>query len=231
VKRRIQAMIAVFGACVGLAVPSGSASATPICHARSVAPSQVTVDRQQVAAIPVGISTDCVNFGIVVAFNFDGAGDNAVAFSDQVRSGTTTAGGYPVGYNVTAYPGTYTSKLSERSVNGVPAEISFTPSTTTLKYAAENFIASSRAGTVVSINGLLKVYGLTGVFHGYTTFGFVRANNARAYLQRYLNGAWRNVLAFTADAYGRLAVRFVQPHVYTPDLYVVWHATSASAFR
>jgi hypothetical protein len=96
-----------------------------------------------------------------------------------------------------------------------------------LKYAAYDYIASSRAGQVVSINGLLKQY---------SYFGLERVWSGKVFIQRYLDGAWQTMLARTADPAAQLAVSFVQPKVFqyrlvTPERDDVWDAHSASTVR
>lgn len=64
------------------------------------------------------------------------------------------------------------------------------------------YIAGSRAGHAVYINGLVKHWAGAGQL--------VRSPHRLAYLQRYLNRGWQNVLARTTDSNGQLAVGFIQ---------------------
>jgi uncharacterized protein YkwD len=90
-------------------------------------------------------------------------------------------------------------------------------------------VASSRGGQAVYINGLLKL-------SGPTTGLMVRPSGRAVYLQRYLNGGWQNMLLRTTDAYGRLAVGFIQTRVFQYRIVVpatsnASRAASASTFR
>jgi uncharacterized protein YkwD len=95
--------------------------------------------------------------------------------------------------------------------------------------ATSAYIASSRAGQAVYINGLIKL-------SGPTTGLMVRPSGRAVYLQRYLNGGWQTMLLRTTDAYGRLAVGFIQTRVFQYRLVVpattnTTPAASASTFR
>jgi hypothetical protein len=104
-----------------------------------------------------------------------------------------------------AYPKTAVTSLYAAQINGNQAQVAFSPSTITLKLAAYAYIASSRAGKIVSINGLFKKYEI---------FGLQRMSSEKLYLQRYLNGAWQTMLIRPPNPYGQLAVRFVQPRAF-----------------
>ncbi|HJQ01188.1 MAG TPA: fibronectin type III domain-containing protein [Jatrophihabitans sp.] len=82
------------------------------------------------------------------------------------------------------------------------------------------YIASSRQGSAVYINGLVKQQvGST----------ITRSANRTVYLQRFLGGHWTNVLSRTTDANGQMAVGFIQNTVYTYRLYVLASATATAA--
>jgi hypothetical protein len=80
------------------------------------------------------------------------------------------------------------------------------------------YIASSRVKSAVYINGLVKQY---------TPAGIVRSAGRTAYLQRYLNGTWQNVLSRKTDTKGQMAVGFIQTKPYVYRLYVSASTTAA----
>jgi hypothetical protein len=89
------------------------------------------------------------------------------------------------------------------------------------------YIASSRTGSAVYINGLIK-QAIGG--------GWTRSANRTVYLQRYLDGHWQTLLARTTDARGQITVGFVQSRTLPYRLYVAASttahaATSASSAR
>ena len=82
------------------------------------------------------------------------------------------------------------------------------------------YVASSRTGSAVYFNGLVK-QSIGG--------GWTRSAGRIVYLQRYLDGRWQTVLARTTDAQGLIAVGFVQPRVLPYRLYVAASATAHAA--
>jgi hypothetical protein len=89
------------------------------------------------------------------------------------------------------------------------------------------YLASSRTGSAVYINGLVK-QATGGVW--------TRSANRTVYLQRYLDGHWQTLLARTTNAQGQIAVGFVQSRTLPYRLYVAASttahaATSASSTR
>jgi hypothetical protein len=101
--------------------------------------------------------------------------------------------------------------------------------TYTVKYTTWAYVASSRAGSAVYINALIKNYS-----NSYA--GFVRGSGRSVYLQRYLNGAWQTMLVRTANSTGQFTVGFIQPKVYQYRLMVTetssaWGGRSGSTFR
>jgi hypothetical protein len=69
-----------------------------------------------------------------------------------------------------------------------------------------SYIASSRAGQAVYLNGLFKSYSASPA-------SAVRAGGLVVYLQRMLNGSWQTVLRRDLNANGMVTVGFVQPGV------------------
>ena len=82
------------------------------------------------------------------------------------------------------------------------------------------YIASSRQGVAVYINGLIKQQvGST----------ISRSAGRTIYLQRFINGSWQNVLSRTSDSTGQMAVGFVQTHSYSYRLYVAGSSYGTAA--
>ena len=73
-------------------------------------------------------------------------------------------------------------------------------------YLTIPYIAGSRAGRAVYVNGLIKRWNGAGQL--------ARCAHCLVYLQRYLNGGWQYVVARTTDSAGQLAVGFIQTTVY-----------------
>ena len=101
--------------------------------------------------------------------------------------------------------------------------------TYTVKYTTWAYVASSRAGSAVYINALIKNYS-----NSYA--GLVRGAGRSVYLQRYLNGAWQTMLVRTANSTGQFTVGFIQPKVFQYRLIVTetstaWSGRSGSTFR
>lgn len=86
-------------------------------------------------------------------------------------------------------------------------------------YTTWAYVASSRSGTAVYINGLVK---------NDSKNGLVRGAGRSVYLQRYLNGAWQTMLARTANATGQITVGFIQPKVFQYRLIVSATSTAQS---
>lgn len=82
------------------------------------------------------------------------------------------------------------------------------------------YIASSRQGSAVYINGLIK-----------QQVGSVitRSAGRTVYLQRFIGGHWANVLSRGTDSNGQMAVGFIQSTVYQYRLYVLATPTATAA--
>jgi len=83
------------------------------------------------------------------------------------------------------------------------------------------YVASSRSGSAVYVNALVKSDSMNGL---------VRSAGRSVYLQRYLNGAWQNMLIRTTNSTGQFTVGFMQPHVFQYRL-IVTATSSASGGR
>ena len=82
------------------------------------------------------------------------------------------------------------------------------------------YIASSRQGSAVYINGLIKQQAGSTI---------VRSPGRTVYLQRFINGGWQSMLARTTDSAGQLAVGFVQTHSFSYRLYVTASSRATAA--
>lgn len=97
----------------------------------------------------------------------------------------------------------------------------------TLKYTTWAYVASSRSGSAVYVNALVK---------NDSTNGIVRSAGRSVYLQRYLNGAWQTMLMRTTNSTGQFTVGFIQPKVFQYRLIVTatnsaYGGRSGSTFR
>lgn len=108
-------------------------------------------------------------------------------------------------------------------LNGTTGQPSFTPAQARaakpLALTAA-YIASSRSGSAVYINGLIKQ------LSGGT---WVRSPGRAVYLQRFISGGWQTMLERTSNSTGQLTVGFVQTHAYSYRLYVSPTAATGSA--
>lgn len=111
--------------------------------------------------------------------------------------------------------------LVMRTSSGVPIWSSVTGTVGTANnlhtYA---YIASNRVNSAVYINGLIKQATMAPTL--------VRGAGRVVYLQRYLNGAWQNMLYRTSNSTGQLAVGFIQTKAYQYRLLVLRSSTGAS---
>lgn len=190
------------------------------CPATAPLPSRILVDRPEVS-FSVRVNTSCTHY-VALAGLAGSAGvlDN-LFWQDTATTRTTHF------YARTNVVGRYTTRL-----NGGVADqgrVSWTSTSTTLKYVTLDYVASSRKGAAVYINGLLKNYSNTAA-------GLVHPTGRLMYLQRYLNGGWQNMLSRPASSAGTMAVGFIQTTVYqyrlvTPEASTAWNGVSASTFR
>lgn len=80
-------------------------------------------------------------------------------------------------------------------------------------YVSSAYIAGSRKGSAVYVNGLVKQWNRSAQL--------VRGAHRLVYLERLINGVWQNMLSRTADSAGQLAVGFVQSKAYNYRLLMV----------
>jgi len=96
-----------------------------------------------------------------------------------------------------------------------------------VKDATWAYVSSSRSGSAVYINSLI---------HQMTSNGMTSPAGRMVYLQRYLNGAWQNMVARTTSSGGKITFGFIQPKVYqyrvlTTETTSARGAYSGSTFR
>ena len=115
---------------------------------------------------------------------YSGAGQSAVLTG--LRAGQA--------YTIAAYPVDPTGNVGAPTVGG------WTAAQARAKSNSCGYIASSRAGRAVYINGLVKQWGTTSV---------VPAPNRTIWLQRYINGGWQRMLSRVTNSSGRVTVGFV----------------------
>lgn len=66
--------------------------------------------------------------------------------------------------------------------------------------------------------------------------GVLSPGGRQVYLQRYINGAWQNMVVRTTNSAGKITLGFIQTKVYqyrlvTKETSTAWSGTSASTFR
>jgi GH25 family lysozyme M1 (1,4-beta-N-acetylmuramidase) len=110
--------------------------------------------------------------------------------------------------------------------NGTPGQL-YAMARMTLKYTSWAYVASSRSSSAVYVNALVS---------SDSPYGVVRSPGRSVYLQRYLNGAWQNLLMRTTNLTGVFTVGFIQPKVFQYRLVVTatssaYGANSGSTFR
>lgn len=93
------------------------------------------------------------------------------------------------------------------------------------KYRSYAYIAASRHGSIVYVNGLVK--------QDYST-GLINSHGRTVYLQRKVNGAWQSMLSRVTDWSGRFTVGFVSVVSYQYRLVVTansgaWGTASGTA--
>lgn len=190
------------------------------CPASAPLPARIVVDRPDIA-FSVPVNTTCTHYVALAALASPAGVLDNLFWQDTATTRTTHF------YARTNVAGTYTTQLNGGAAD--QGKISWTPSSITLKYVTQDYVASSRKGAAVYINGLLKSY-------SNTASGLIHPTGRLMYLQRYINGGWQNMLARPVSSAGSMAVGFIQPKVFqyrlvTTETTTAWSGTSASTFR
>lgn len=190
------------------------------CTARASLPARVYVDRLHVV-FSAPVITDCVNY-LASAYLTKTSGDlDFLVYDDQNPTES-------IGFESYNTPGTY-STVGTGDYFADNGPLTWISTSTTIKNTTWSYVASSRQGAAVYVNTLVKQY-------SGPDSGIVRGAGRVSYLQRYINGAWQNMLARTANSTGQWTVGFVQPKVYqyrivTTESTTAWNGSSGSTFR
>jgi predicted phage tail protein len=165
-----------------------------------------------------------------IRLSWSGATDNVrvssySVYRDGVRVATGITASSWVDSGMTAGPHHYYVLAVDAAGHSSPASNTATANSTAALTTA--YIASSRQGGAVYINGLIKQQ---------TGSTIARSPGRTVYLQRFINGGWQTMLARTSNATGQISVGFIQNHAYNYRLYVIASttataATSASSIR
>jgi hypothetical protein len=158
-----------------------------------------------------------------IRLSWSGATDNVrVASYSIYRDGVRVAAGV-TGSSWTdsgMKPGSHRYNVYALDAAGHSSPASNTATANSTAAITTAYIASSRQGSAVYINGLIKQQiGST----------ITRSPNRTVYLQRFINGGWQTMLARTSNATGQISVGFIQTHAYNYRLYVSASATATAA--
>ena len=126
--------------------------------------------------------------------------------------------------------GSYTARLDNGYAAAGTEPLNWIPTATTFKYASYAYLATSRSGSAVYVNGLIKNYA------GGPRSGLIRGAGRVVYLQRYLPSGWQTMLSRAAASTGQMAVGFIsttklQYRLVVSETSVAWNATSAASSR
>ncbi|MEO6699874.1 MAG: S8 family serine peptidase [Jatrophihabitantaceae bacterium] len=196
-------------------------AATGSCPASTTLPAKLTIDRPDVA-FALSVSTTCTHYVVLAGLVSGSTVLDNLFWQDTASTRSSHF------YARDDVVGRYTTKLNGGVADQGKVSWSGT-SAVTIKYATWDYVASTRAGAAVYINGLLKNYSNTAA-------GLVHPTGRLMYLQRYLNGGWQTMLSRAANSAGKMTVGFIQTKVYQYRLVTVesataWSGTSASTFR
>ena len=94
------------------------------------------------------------------------------------------------------------------------------PAGAVVKYRTWAYVASSRSGSAVFINGIITRNSSAGV---------VRSAGRSVYLQRHVGAIWQTMGSRTSNLAGRISVGFIQPRAYQYRLLVAGNGTALGA--
>jgi hypothetical protein len=186
------------------------------CNLSAPVPATVSVGAPTVT-VPTTLQADCpYTFAVTVKVTGPSGVIEQLQFSNASQSGAigfTTSSDAAGPYTLALVSGT---AQDSRSV-AVPVRWSNT--SVSFKYLTQDYIASSRVGTAVYVNGLV---------HRYSSAGMTSPSGVTVYLQRLLNGSWQTMLSRVTSG-GRVTVGFVQPNVMQYRWVTVASATTLGA--
>jgi putative pyrroloquinoline-quinone binding quinoprotein len=176
-------------------------------------------------SVTTRVATNCPNYQATVVFH------NGAGIRGPVHYGTVA--GQSAGFTFDARVhrvGSYTATLDNGYAAGGTAALNWVPTATTVKFASYAYLATSRSGSAVYVNGLIKNYA------GGARPGLVRGAGRVVYLQRYLPSGWQTMLSRTATSTGQISVGFIatarlQYRLVVAETGAAWNATSVASFR
>jgi hypothetical protein len=206
-----------------IATPAPARAATPTVTSTGTCSIRLPA-KVAIAAVYTPIvahaGSDCAASGMVRA---SWGADNGMGFAFSNGTTTSTYRFFQLdpGIGLWAVRGTGALDANQNALVQNTAQI-------VIKDASWAYIASSRHGSVVHINGLVHEW----------TIGPDHGGGRTVYLQRYLIPlrSWQNMLRLTANSLGRVSAGFVQARVYQYRWVVTetttwWGTHSASTFR
>ena len=190
----------------------------------SVLPQRIAI-ASPVTSVTTRVATNCPDYQATVVFH------SGTGIRGPVHYGSVT--GQSAGFTFDArvhHVGSYTATLDNGYAAGGTAALNWIPTATTVKFASYAYIATSRSGSAVYVNGLIKNYA------GGARPGLVRGAGRVVYLQRYLPSGWQTMLSRTATSTGQISVGFIattrlQYRLVVSETSAAWHAISVSSLR
>jgi hypothetical protein len=216
-RRRIGVLMAVACAIAGLLVQPAVAQAVPapVCTFSLFGLSNPTTEIDLPQRNSVGLTKNCpaaAHFSLTVGFTSptNSQGSGQLQFSESRQYSTYLLSVCP-SKKPDLLPGRWTSKLSSATVtdsSGNPvSNVQWIPTTISVISDISVNIASTRSLDTVVVNGLFHEFRSSGGI-----CGAYRAPGT-AYLQRYLNGGWQNMIAIKHSGFASATI-YRQPRVF-----------------